>query len=85
MLKHSSQVPDPSEHVKSLLEQAKPEEIYVKTDEMEDHTIDAEKQEKNEQIHQQINVCLQEQLSQTNLLKDHLLELYIRRNEHFAL
>ena len=47
--------------------------------------LDHEKQERNEQINNQINACLQEQLSQTNLLKDHLLELYLRRNEHFAL
>ena len=33
----------------------------------------------------QIETCLSECLSQTSLIKDHILELYVRRNEHLTL
>lgn len=73
----------PTDSVSELLNQARPLDVYTEVDNVV--VIDEAKKASNEQIHMQVSACLNECLQSTSLLKDHLLELYVRQNEHFAL
>ena len=81
-LSNDIKIDDSTDQIQALLEQATPLDVFSVDNQNE---IDEPKKTKNEQIQMQIETLLNECLQSTSLLKGHLLELYVRRNEHYSL